>query len=496
MLAAGILLLYPFVLNYARKLPPHEYAQALRAPAWFTVAIGGGIALCALWALRLMMQPQQGDQIFIGLPHRDPLLLIDAYTLWGSALLGAALAIGGWVPAARRSLVSSAFIPYPLVLLLAWCALLTLASAQYLFTLLCWLVLLAGVTGLWYALFRPRRRWQDLEVALVLALAAVLGSAGLLWLHGLAHGDTLVNAWSFLLSASPKYTNAAILLLTLGWLGPAVYLPWWMWMRREELAAVWLPAVLLVCVVGHVTLVHLLYLSFPAASEVFLRSTGTEQLFLIKRILGWVLAWGVLALLVGGGWLAYTVAMKHETHRGSLRPLMLVAAGLMLLGLSVGVLSPHQQGAAGLLWLQLTWVGTLCIWLVAGSVLAALSPTEQSERTTVLTACWMALAALVALPPGPGYRGLAALWQPMQQLGVPRALVVCTLVVTGLCAVLLLPRWAADQTSPTPRAGATWGIIGPFALAFLLLALGLFGDYLTPVLALLRTSLQQSYFTP
>ena len=483
----GILACFPLLRALARQLPADEYAQAQRAPAWFIVVIGATLALLALLALHEM--PPGGDQFFIAWPHGGAMLMIDAYTLWATALLGGALAVGAWVPAARRS-APEAVAPAVLVLALTWFALLMLYSANLRGTLCWWLALIAGVIGAWVMLYRPRWNWLEFEVPLVLALAGLLGAIGLGWLSAMAPQDVLTRIWSALLFTSPKSTNIAILFLVLGWLGPAVYLPWWCWMRREEQAVIWLPAALVLTLAGNLTLVHVLFLAFPAENPFFSNLAHIEHLFLIKRLLGWMLAWGLMALLVGAGWLSYTAMTKRGREPMALRPLALVAAGVMLLGVSTGLQA--AQGIAGLLWLQLTWACTMVVWLSAGALLPALTLEEGGERGILLTALWLSLAAIVALPPTPGFLGCAALWAAMLQLGVPQPLVVISLIAGGLSAAVILPRWALGQRALVPRPGAGWGIIGPFTLAFALIACGFLAPRFDPLLSLIRQSLLQT----
>lgn len=492
LLAAVVLMCYPLALALIRRLPAHEYEQAVRAPAWLAVITGAGLLLLSILALARM--PLDGEQVFIGFPSSSPLLMVDAYTLWASALLGAVLAVAAWVPAARRSLVPHSIWPFIVILLLTWTALLMLCGVHLKITLLGWLALLGGVIGLWAFLFRPQGRWHQLEPALVLLLAGILGGSGLLWLLQLAHGDILTNLWSNLLSASPRATNGLVLLLALGWLGPAVYLPWWLWTRRDEQAMVFLPAALLLAVVGPLTLVHVLFLSFPVSgTELTQLVPEAKPLFLVRNVLGWLLAWGLLALLTGAGWLACLVVQYRKAHPGLLRPLVLVSTGLLLLGIAGGLLGQRGNGLLGMLWLQLAWVGSLGIWPAANGLLPALTRNERGERATVLLSCWLALAALVAVPWLPGYRGLAALWGVLSQAAMPPGLIVFALIVTALSAGYLLPRWAATQQADTPHPGVGWGIIAPFAMAFCLVACGLLASQFHTLFALIRQSLLQAF---
>lgn len=483
-------MLYPAALAVLRALPEHEYIQTERAPAWFAVVIGGAIAILSVLALVAMHG--ESDQVFIGFPSASPLLMADAYTLWSSALLGALLAVVSWVPAARRSLVPRSAWPFTILLLLTWVALLMLFGVQLRVVLAGWLALIAGILGLWWFLYRPRQHWFHFEIALLLLLAAICGGSGMLWLQGLAHGEILTNLWSILLSASPRATNGIMLLLALGWLGPAAYLPWWLWMRREEQSMIFLPAALLLATVGHLTLVHLLFLAFPAGGSAFVQATGVEYLFLVRRVLGWMLAWGLLALLAGAGWLAYMLVLQRKVQQESLRALSLVATGMLILGVAGGLLAQQGKGISGLCWVQLAWVGFNSIWLSASGMLPVLTSNEHTERRTVQVALWVALATLVAVPPLAGFHGLAALWSTLHQAGLPPTLIVFTLAVSLLCAGAMLPRWVTLQRAETPRAGAGWGILGPFLMTLVLLACGLLAYQLTPGFELVKQSLLQA----
>lgn len=491
LLAAGILAVYPQVLVQLRGLPADEYAQALRAPAWFVVAIGGAVFLLSLIGL-LRMLPG-GDQVFINWPGGGPLFMVDAYTLWATLLLGGGMAAAAWVPAARRSLVPYSARPFALVLVLFWLVLLLLTSIRISGIITCWILLIAGTAALWYVLFRPPWRWQHMEVPLVLAVCGLLGLIGLLWLQALVpHGSNLTTFWTSLLQASPRATNGAVFFIAVGWLGPAVYLPYWLWVRREEQAMVWLPTALPVALAGNLALVHLLFLAFPPGSAVFNLAAGVEHLFLIRRVLNWMLAWGVLALLIGAGWLAYGLLLKQDRRPDALRPLSLAAAGWMLLALPLALLANNGRGIDGLLWLQLTWASLITVWLCANGLLAAITTRELGERATVLTALWLTLLALVACPFTAGFRGLSTFWGVLQQLHVPSLLLVVGLGVTAVSTGIGLPRWAARESSPAPRPGVAWGTLGPFAVAFLLVASGLLGDHFDPLITAIRHSLLQT----
>lgn len=492
-----MLALYPLILRSLRRIPAHEYAQLERTPAWFTVAVGGGIALLSLIGLRQVAP--DGAQVFLGLPRTNALLLVDAYTLWGSMILGMVMAVAAWVPAARRSLAPRN-LPYFLVtLVLAWFALLLLFSVQWSVLLTSWLLLLIGLLLLWTVLFRPGWRWEQLEIFVVLALAGIAGSIGLVWLRGIAQGNDLATMWSVLFSAAPRAVNGALLFIALGWVGPAVYLPWWLWQRRTEEGMVWMPAGLVTAVAGVLALVRLLFFTFPPGGGALAQVPGVEQFFLIQRLLGWMLAWGMLSLLAGTVWIAILAAMRRPLTAGSFRPLMLVASGLLLMGLAGGLLgmagTDMQRNTAinGLLWAVFMWAGGVTVWLCAGHLLPALALHERSERTALHVACWLALAGTVAIPPTAGFRGVAALWPAWQHAGLSPILVLASLAVTAIAIGVQLPRWVKLLAAPEARPGAGWGVLGPFALAVMLLVWGLFAGPFAPLFMLIRHSLLQAY---
>lgn len=494
LLAAGVLAVYPRVLALQRILPADEYAQAIRAPAWFVVVIGGALCALALWAAMLAAAPVPGvvggDQVLYG-TRSGPLLMADAYTLWGCALLGAVLALGTWVPAARRSAVLPTDYPFPVLLVLYWLAQLALLSIRFPFTLVCWLLLVGGAGAYWVVIFRPARRWRAWELPAVLGFAAVLLLCGLAWLHRLADGQSLLLAWSNLATVSVNYSNGVVLLLAMGWLGPALYLPWWIWNRRDEPAMLWLPVVLVISVAAQLVFIHVLFLAFPAIGQMLTQGAGLDPHFLVKRTMNWMMLWGLVALLAGSLWLAWYQVLRVPFRFDHLRPLSLVSGGLLLIGISVGLQSEPADGLLGLLWLQLGWVGVTVVWLTAGGLLSALTARETLERSIVQLACWLGLVVLVGAPPGPGFRGLSALWAGLAQLSMPRGLILFCLVVTGVCLVVSLPRWADAQQAPAPRAGAAWGILAPFLPALLLIVLGLLGGALVPFFQLVGESLLQ-----
>ncbi|MHB9024262.1 MAG: hypothetical protein ACYC7E_08810 [Armatimonadota bacterium] len=491
LLAAGMLLAFAGLLVPLRKLPSHEYLQAVRAPAWFAVAIGLGLICLAILSLRLF--PPSGDQIFIGSDGRFPWFMVDAYTAWGSLLLGIVLAVASWLPAARRSLVPHSLAPFTLTLVVAWCAQLMVSAVQLRILAVAWLIAALVAAALWSWLYRPARRWAAYEVPLVLLLAGVLGTIGLCWLNALVHGETTTSIWSALLFAPPRAVSAALLLVLLAWLGPACYLPWWLWNRREEQAMVWLPAALLLATAGVLTLARLVLFAFPVIGIGNDQLPELEHIFFARRLFGWVLGWGALALCIGAGWLASSVILRRETHTGILRPLALVFAGMLLLGIGTGFQHQSIGVVTGVLWLQLTWVGLLCVWLVTGGLLPALLSTEHAERATLAVCLAAALASVALIPLTPGYRTFVLVFTPLQRFGVPQALVILVMAVAAISAALLLPRWIRTQVSPIRREGVGWGILGPFALTLGLLSCGLFAGQLSPLLETVARYLLQAF---
>ena len=328
--AAAVLTLLPFVLAILKRASQEEYDQAVRAPMWLIVLVGAG--LVGLGGFALAHWTKETWPLYLGLNMARPALMVDAYTLWATMLLGAVLAVGAWVPGARRSLVPQTLWPAFVTLCLAWLALLMLHSLSLALLLGCWLAILAGGIALWWVLLRPRLQFAALEVALVLTLAGVLSAIGLLWLRGLVSGNTLDHAWSQVINAPPRAISAALLCTLVGLVGPAFYLPWWLWTRREEEAMVWMPTALLIAVAGPLTLVRLLYFAFPARSATLQQLTGTDQLEFITRLLWWMETWGMLAVCVGAGWLVWLVVRRRESAEG-LRPLALIAPGLLLVSI-------------------------------------------------------------------------------------------------------------------------------------------------------------------
>ena len=496
-LAAGMLGLFAVLLRPLRKIPAHEYEQLVRAPAWLVTMIGVGITLLSLVAL---VQVARGDaQVFYGSTRGVTLLMGDAYTFWGSALLGAVLATAAWAPAARRTLVPRALPYFLLLLLLTWCALLLLFSVQLPLTVLSWLLLLGGVVVLWAWLYHPPWRWEFMEVPVVLGLAGVLGCLGLSRLHAMAPSADLSGLWNVLLASSASSMHLALLLVLLGWLGPAVYLPWWVWRRSEEVTLIWTPAALLLAVSGVLALIRLVFFAFPVGGGgVLAQLPGVDQLTLIKRLISWVAGWGIIALLLSAGWLVVNVGRWRRAAWGVLQPLPLAAAGLLLLGLAAGLfglvaeVGPRRdQALNGLLWLLPTWAGALVICLTAGSLLSALTLRERTERRVLQASVWGALAALVALPPSSGFRGVLADYPTWRIAGMSPRLVLLLLVLLAIGAGLQLPAWCRRRVAETPRAGTGWGIIAPFLFALLLVTGGLLAGPLSPLFTLIRQSLLQ-----
>jgi len=490
LLAAAVLALYALALIPLRALPAGEYAQAVRAPLWLAVLVSGGMAGLALVAL--LRAAPVAEPAFVGWARTGPVLLMDAYTLWAGALLGAVLAAAAWVPAARRSLGARAGGPAIVLLLALWCALLLLAGLRLPLLMLAWLALLVGVGLLWLRLGRPLRGWADWGPLAALGLAALLALGGLGWLHGQLGPMLITEAWSSILTAAPRAASGAMLLVMLGWLGPAVYLPWWLWRRRDEPAQAWLPAALLVTVVGPLALARLACFLFPRLDVAALAAPGIGDLFLVRQLLIWLQAWGWLALLLGGGWLV-AAAWRRRRILDAMQPLPLAASGLLLLGLAMGLRAQSPAGVASMLWLILAWAGTLTIALTAGSLLDALTPGERTERWVLAASIWVGVAMLVGLPPGPVYRAVAAGWESFAAVGAPRPLLLLALAVIALCAGWLLPRWLRARYATAPRPGAGWGILAPVALALLLLAAGCLAAHLQPIHELIRRSLLQAY---
>ena len=353
-----------------RKIPAHEYIQLVRAPAWLVTAIGGGLLLLSVCAL---LQVAHGaTQVYYGSGRGVTLLMGDAYTFWGSAILGRVLAVAAW---RRTPHVGPHALPYFFfVLLLTGLALLLLFSVQLPLTLVSWLLLLGGVLVLWAWLYRPTWRWEFMEVPLVLGVAGILGCLGLARLHFMAPAADLLGLWNILLAAPVQATHLSLLLVLLGWLGPAVYLPWWLWHRREEETLICNTAGLLLVVTGVLVFIRLMFFAFPVGGgRMLAQLPGVDHLTLIKRLLNWVSGWGMIALLLGAGWLAVNAGLSRRRAEGMLGPLPMAAAGLLLLGLSAGLYG-----------------------LVAG---AGVRPIHRS-RMDVITRL---LAYSGSCPPGPGY---------------------------------------------------------------------------------------------
>jgi hypothetical protein len=482
--------LYPL-----RKIPPHEYAQLIRAPAWLVTTIGSGIFLLSICALRKVIPGNA--QVFYGSAHGVTLLMGDAYTFWGSALLGAVLAASAWAPAACRTLVPRGIFFLSCVLVLCWFSLLVLFSVQLTLTLVSWLLLLAGVVVLWSWMFHPPWRWEFMEMPVVLGVAGVLGCLGLSSLRFNAPSADVTRLWNVLLAYSPQSTHLALLLVLLGWLGPAVYLPWWLWNRREETSLIWTPAALMLAVTGVLSLIRLVFFAFPiGGGEMLAQLPGVDHLALIKRLLSWVAGWGMIALILGAGWMAINIAFRRRAARGMLDPLPLAAAGILLLGLAAGLYGlvaetgpRRDQAIIGLFWMVPTWAGALVIWLTASHLLSAFTLSERAARMVLQVAVWVALAALIALPPTSGFRGLLAVYHNWRYFGMSPVIVIILLLLIAVGAGLQLPAWCRRHLAAKPHEGAGWGIFSPLLFALLLAIGGLLAGPLTPLFSLIRQSL-------
>jgi hypothetical protein len=91
------------------------------------------------------------------------------------------------------------------------------------------------------------------------------------------------------------------------------------------------------------------------------------------------------------------------------------------------------------------------------------------------------VALLVFLPPLPGYRLFAALWQPLTKAGaLPGLLLVLVLLVQALVIVAVVRGRPRAPSSMTP--GARWGALAPLLIALGVFCWGVLGDVLTPAL--------------
>jgi hypothetical protein len=378
-------------------------------------------------------------------------------------------------------------MPFAAVIALAGVALVMLAAVRLDIALIGWVVLLLGSFILWWRLLRPARTWRDLEPGVVLLLCGVLAAAGLLWLHLLAHGNALTENGA-LLAASPRVSSGAALLVVLGWLGLAAYLPWWLGGRRDEPALVWQPAGLVLATTGVVGTVRLLALAFPVRQFAAWPGMGDHMIFL-QGILVWLLGWGMFALLAGTAWAIYLAIVHRRGAAGlvALRPLPWIALGALLLGtfgglraLASPVDAESLRGAVGLLWAQFAWLGVVGVWLTAGSTLSALTTRERGERGLVVAALALALVALAGAPPMPAFHAWGNLWGSLTRAGLSPLVPLVGLVAAAGSLGWLLPRWAAGQSAPQPRPGAAWGLLAPFLLAGALLAGGLLATPLRP----------------
>lgn len=477
-LAIAVLALYALALLPLKNIPAHEYAQAVRAPIWLVVLVSGSLVPLALLALAAAPPGSYPAGVYL---TSKSLLRVDGYALWGCAVLGAVMAVATWVPAARRSLRDHSLGPSLLLLALLWCAQLLLFCVRLETLLAVWMALLAGTALLWAWVGRPRWQWEDMEPLAILGVAMLCGWSGLDWLQGLTHGAPLADAWSEILIAAPRAASGAMLLVMFGWLGPAVYLPWWLGKRREEAVQAWLPAALVLAVGGPLALARLFWAIFPSLDLGAL----VERLFLVRNLLTWLQAWGVLALVLGAGWLVINVWRQRRNPVMALRPLPLAISGLMLLGLVMALQTQTTAGVAGLVWLLMAWAGSITLTLTAGNMLDALTPSGNTERM-IVTVCawagigWLAVAALLGLVSG---------WSSLTAIHAPAALILFAVLVTLVCAGILLPRWLRDRYATVPYPGASWGILAPFCLALLLAILAMLAGLMGPVMEAIKRGL-------
>lgn len=478
-LALGTLALYALALLPLRYIPKHEYDQAVRAPLWLVVLVCGSMPALALLALG--QAPADGTPALAGWPHGPALLRADGFSLWGAAVLGAAAAAAAWVPAARRTLGARALAPAALLLLALQAALLLLFGRWLGQLLAAWLGLLLAAGLLWAWLARPRRRWEDWEPLAALALSALCAVIGLLWLQGLARNAPLSDAWSTIIIAPPRAVNGAIFFCLLGWLLPAVYLPWWLAGRRDDAVQAWAPAAMLAALAGPLALLRVYWAFFPTLHG----NLPEDVAFVTRNLLIWLQAWGVLALVIGAGWLVYHAWRWKGQALAALRPLPLAAAGLLLIGLAPCLQTQSAAGVAACVWLYLAWAGSTTLLLTAGVMLDALTPSRTAERRILAAGAWSGLGWLLIA----SVLGLVAGWGSFAAIGAPRPLILLALLVTAAATAWLLPRWLRDRYATIPYPGAGWGILAPFSLTLLLLALLLLAARLAPHLTLIHRGL-------
>lgn len=477
-LALGTLALYALALLPLKYIPKHEYEQAVRAPIWLAVLVSGCLPVLALLALG--QAPADGSPALAGWPQGPALLRADGFSLWGAAVIGAGVATAAWAPAARRTLGARSLVPALLVLILLQCALLLLFGRWLDQLLGAWLGSLLGAALLWAWLARPRG-WEDCEPLAALAVAAICGWIGLAWLQHLGRNAPLSDAWSTIIIAPPRAINGAIFFCMLGWLLPAVYLPWWLGKRRDDAAAAWAPAALCLAVIGPLALMRLYWAFFPT----LVGALPPEVRSLTHNLLIWLQAWGVLALITGAGWLAYAGWRWRAQPLVALRPLALTAAGVMLLGLAPCMQAQSATGVAAFLWCYLAWVGHLSQFHAVGAMLDALTPSRVAERRVLAAGAWVGLGWLLVA----ALIGVIAGWNDFAAAGAPRPLILLALGAAVAAAAWLLPRWLRDRYATVPYPGAGWGILAPFSLALLLLAALLFAPRLAPLLALIHRGL-------
>lgn len=494
-----MLAIFALLLRPLRVLPEIEYLQLLRVPSWFVVVIGLGISLLSAYCCRQVIAGSL--QIFIGLPENtSSIFMIDAYTLWSFFWLGLIMAVTAWLPAARRCLVPRV-LPYCMMILLAcWFALMMIASVNLALTLICWLALFSVAVALWAILFCPDWRWANLEFIMVLGLSALLGTIGMLMLRGLTQHAELSGMWSALLSSSPRAANSALMLIILGWLGPAIYLPWWFWPRKEEEAMVWTPVFFLLAVTSVLALVRLLFFAIPPGTSLLMQSPGGEYMLIVAQLMRWVSGWGIAALLLGSGWLLYSVYRRFRRQSLVLRPIVIVAAGLLLTAIAASLSGqfsqfPLQRLAAvrGLFWALPMWFGLLALLLLVKNMLPVLSKNEKAERRSLLVSLVLVFAMLGLFPMTVGFHAIRSFWSAWKLLGSRPEFIVILLLISALSALCLFLPWTGNKFAAKSRPGAGWGTIAPVLLALSLLVYGILAAPLSPLMKLLCQSLLQSY---
>jgi hypothetical protein len=260
---------------------------------------------------------------------------------------------------------------------------------------------------------------------------------------------------------------------------------------------IWTPAALLLAVTGVLSLIRLVFFAFPiGGGEILAQLPGVDHLALIKRLLSWVAGWGMIALTLGAGWMVINLVLRRRVARGMLDPLPLVAAGILLLGLAAGLYGlvaesgPQRDHAiTGLFWMVPTWAGALVIWLTASHLLSAFTLRERTERLIMQVAVWVAFAALIAVPPSSGFRGVQAVYHTWRHSGTSPVIVIILLLLIAVGAGRQIPAWCRSHMATKPHEGAGWGVVSPWLFALLLIIGGLLAGPLTPLFTLMRQSL-------